>query len=202
MHNLLAHLALFLHPWYRAVLWYNNGKTKQDTQKLLDEITQYKVGSRLFLGSMANGGLRSLHAYWDGIQHSAAAGGAPLQMPALATRVHDIKPHAAEPEKSFSLVGMFHTSRHTQVRSTTTTAMTAMKMQHTQQSPVKEVMLQKFLLCCSVRSSLWAPTFRDAEAVAAEGTAKDNEKDACDLRTAPSVELCSAAEMQVFNEYW
>ncbi len=58
-------------------------------------------------------------------------------MLALATRVHDIKPHAAEPEKSFSLMGMFHTFKHTQLCGTITNAMTAIKMQHTQQSHVK-----------------------------------------------------------------
>ena len=39
---------------------------------------------------MKDGGLRSLRNYWTGIQHSAAASGAPLQLPALAVRIHDI----------------------------------------------------------------------------------------------------------------
>ena len=154
MHNPIAHLALFLHPWYRgsvvkseasfqsirhtaALLWRNNNKSQEETQKLLGELDQYKLGCRPFLASMSDGGLESLRAYWDSIQHTAAASGAPLQLPALAGRIHDIKPHAADPEKTFSLMGFFHTSRRNQLRSTTTTAMTAIKMHYTQKDPYR-----------------------------------------------------------------
>jgi len=42
----------------------------------------------------------------------------------------------------------------------------------------------------------------NAEAVATEA-AEDVEKDACDVRAAPSMDLCSTAEMmQVFNEFY
>lgn len=149
MHNPLAHLALFLHPWYRgtvtksegawqsirctaASLWQNNSKSREDTQKLLGELDQYKQGCRPFLGSMSDGGLHRLRAFWNGIQHTAAASGAPLQLPALAVMIFDIKPHAADPDKTFSLMGFFHTSRRNQLRSSTTTAMAAIRMHHTQ----------------------------------------------------------------------
>ena len=85
MHNPIAHLALFLHPWYRgtvtksdagwhsvrrtaASLWLNNSKSRDQTQQLLAELDQYKQGCRPFLGNMSDGGLHSLRAFWNGIQ--------------------------------------------------------------------------------------------------------------------------------------
>ena len=120
-----------------ASLWNHNGKSREETQQLLGELNQYKLGSRPFLGSMADSGLESLLNYWNSIQFSAAASGAPLQLPALAVRIHDIKPHAADPEKTFSLMSFFHTSRRNQLRSETTTAMTAIKMHYTRKDPVR-----------------------------------------------------------------
>lgn len=154
MHNPICHLALFLHPWYRgtvsksdtayqsirhtaASLWHNNSKSREETQKLLGELDLYKQGCRPFLGSMSDGGLDSLRGFWNGIQHTAAASGAPLQLPALAVRIHDMKSHAADPEKTFSLMGFFHTSRRNQLRSTTTTAMTAIRMHYTQTDTIR-----------------------------------------------------------------
>ncbi|KAL3150982.1 hypothetical protein ABBQ32_000721 [Trebouxia sp. C0010 RCD-2024] len=137
MHNSIAHLALFLHRWYRgsvvksessfqsirhtaASLWRNNNKSREETQKLLGELEHYKLECRPFLASMSDGGLESLRPYGNSIQHIAAASGAPLQLPALAGRIHDIKPHAADPENTVSLMGFFHTSRRNQLRNTTT----------------------------------------------------------------------------------
>ena len=149
MHNPLAQLALFLHPWYRGVtaktdasfksiqltagrVWQSNGNSRQQLTDLLAELAKYRLGSRPFLGVMTDGGLNSLHDFWNSIQYTATSSGAPLQLPALATYIHDIKPHAADPEKTFSLMGFFHSSRRNQLLNTTTTAMTAVKMHHTQ----------------------------------------------------------------------
>ena len=149
MHNPLAQLALFLHPWYRGVtaktdasfksiqltagrVWQSNGNSRQQVTDLLAELAKYRLGSRPFLGVMTDGGLNSLHDFWNSIQYTATSSGAPLQLPALATYIHDIKPHAADPEKTFSLMGFFHSSRRNQLLNTTTTAMTAIKMHHTQ----------------------------------------------------------------------
>ena len=47
-----------------------------------------------------------------------------------------------------------------------------------------------------------AEELANADAVAAEATA-EIEQDACDIRAAPSMDLCSTEEMmQVFNEYY
>ncbi|DBA87856.1 TPA: hypothetical protein ACH3X1_004852 [Trebouxia sp. C0004] len=135
---------------------------------------------------MTDGGLDSLRIYWNGIQHSAAASGASLQLPALAVKIHDIKPHAADPEKTFSLMSFFHTSKRNQLRSETTTAMTAIKMHFTQQGPVRkakpvrdiEAILEKEEDLQRIEE------LANAEAVA-EAAAHDVEKDACDTRAAP-----------------
>ena len=81
---------------------------------------------------MSDGGLDTLHGFWNGIQHTTAANGAPLQLSALAVKIHDIRPYVADPEKTFSLVGFFNTSRRNQLHSTITTAMTAIRMHLTQ----------------------------------------------------------------------
>jgi len=49
-------------------------------------------------------------------------------LPALALIVHDIKPHAANPEEMASLMGYFHSARSNQLLSTTSATMTAVKM--------------------------------------------------------------------------
>ena len=90
----------------------------------------YKQGASPLLGPTSEGGLDSLRGFWNGIQHTAAASGTPLQLPALAVIIHDIKPHAADPEKTFSLMGFFHTSHRNSLRSSTTTAMATIKMRH------------------------------------------------------------------------
>ena len=42
----------------------------------------------------------------------------------------DIKPHAADPEKTFSLMGWYHSARRSQLVFRTTTAMATIKMHH------------------------------------------------------------------------
>ena len=151
MHNPLAQLALFLHPWYRGVtgkndtsfknikrtagrVWQAIGKSRKEVEALFAELNQYRMGSKPFLGTMADGSLNSLRDFWTNIQLAAASSGPPLQLPALAVYIHDIKPHAADPEKNFSLMGFFHTARRNQLLSSTVTAITAIKMHHAQKN--------------------------------------------------------------------
>ncbi|DBA98330.1 TPA: hypothetical protein ACH3X1_001247 [Trebouxia sp. C0004] len=153
---------------------------------------------------MSDGGMDSLRGFWNGIQHTAAASGAPLQLPALAVRIHDMKPHAADPEKTLSLMGFFHTSRRNQLRSTTTTAMTAIRMHYTQTNTIRkkkpvrdiEAILQK------EEDLQKAEELANIDTVAAEAAA-NVEEDACDIRAAPGIDLCSTEEMMhVFDEYF
>ena len=154
MHNPLAQLGLFLHPWYRGVtakndasfksikltagqVWQSNGKSLKEVEALLAELNQYRMGARPFLGTMSDGSLNSLQDFWNGIQFTAASGGSPLQLPALAVYIHDIKPHAADPEKTFSLMGFFHSDRRNSLLSSTTTALTAIKMHYGQKGKRK-----------------------------------------------------------------
>ncbi len=154
MHNPLAQLALFLHPWYRGLaansdtafesirktvvrLCKGLNKSQTEAAAMLGELNKYRMGVKPFLGSMADGGLESLRAYWESIQFSAASSGAPLQLPALAMRIHDVKPHAADNERAFSTMGWYDSARRNQMRSWVTHAMTAIKMHYTQSDPFR-----------------------------------------------------------------
>ena len=150
MQTPLCRLALFLHPWYRsvaakgeaeyaevldaaAIIWKKNRHSAAEITNLLSEIGKYRLGRRPFLGALASGDLSSLRDYWENIrvsQPSTAAKEAQYQLPSLALIVHDIKPHAADPEKTFSLMSFFHTARRNQLLSRTTTTMTAIKMHY------------------------------------------------------------------------
>ncbi|DBA95103.1 TPA: hypothetical protein ACH3X1_002615 [Trebouxia sp. C0004] len=125
--------------------------------------------------------------------------------------VHDVNPHAADPEKTFSLMahetmGFFDTSRRTSLLHSTTTAMTTIKMHHTRKSgsmtpkPVREIqaILQREEDLQNMQE------LQIAEAVIQEAQkAESDALDDCDLRSAPSVELCSTTEMlEVFSEFY
>ncbi|DBB01088.1 TPA: hypothetical protein ACH3X1_000981 [Trebouxia sp. C0004] len=220
MHNPLAQLAVFLHPWYPGVtaktdasfqsiqltagrVWQSSGNSRQQVTDLLAELAKYRLGSRPFLGTMTDGGLNSLHDFWNSIQYTATSSGAPRQLPALATYIHDIKPHAADPENTFSLMGFFHSARRNQLLNTTTTAMTAIKMHHTQKGDRKvkperdiQAVLQK------EEDFQRLETLAIADAVAEE--VKENEaQDECKTSSAVNLELCSTSEMmEVFSEYY
>ena len=101
-------------------MWQSNNKSKDEVIALLAEMDKYRLGSTPFVGIMSDSGLDSLRSYWNSIQYTAAGSGAPLQLPALAMIVHDVKPHAADPEKTFSLMGFFHTSRRNSLLRSTT----------------------------------------------------------------------------------
>ncbi|DBA77171.1 TPA: hypothetical protein ACH3X1_009745 [Trebouxia sp. C0004] len=70
--------------------------------------------------------ISTLKLYWKNI----VAANEGLQLPSLALLLLDIKPHAADPEKTVSLMGWYHSSRRSQLLSSTTTAMTTIKMHH------------------------------------------------------------------------
>ncbi len=53
-----------------------------------------------------------------------------LQLPGLALLLQDIKPHAADPEKTFSLMGWFNSARRSRLLNTTTTNTALIKMHH------------------------------------------------------------------------
>ncbi|DBA89268.1 TPA: hypothetical protein ACH3X1_016407 [Trebouxia sp. C0004] len=152
---------------------------------------------------MIDGGLNSLHDSWNSIQYTATSGGAPLQLPALATYIHNIKPHAADPEKTFSLMGFFHSARRNQLLNTTTTAMTAIKMHHTEKGDRKvkperdiQAVLQK------EEDFQRLETLAIADAVAEEVKEKEAQ-DERETSSAVNLELCSTSEMmEVSSEYY
>ena len=147
MRNPLCRLALFLHPWYRGVaaksdkdwqtvcleagrLWKSYKHTKPEVKLLIADMALYRLQKDPFNGELSDGDLNGLKLYWENVQVSATST-VHQHLPALALIVHDIKPHAADPEKMASLMGYFHSARRNQLLSRTTTAMTAIKMHHT-----------------------------------------------------------------------
>lgn len=137
-------LALFLHPLYRDAvscckenwievqqtagkLWqegYKKGKSQ--TQQLMTELRKYKIHKDPFDLMPPDGELATLKLHWKTIAGTDDS----LQLPQLALLMLDVKPHAADPEKTFSLMGWYHSSRRSQLLSKTTTAMTSIKMHY------------------------------------------------------------------------
>jgi len=98
----------------------------QEAAQLLAEIGKYRIRARPYSVTLASGDLDSLREYWENLRITKSD--VPLQLPLLALIIHDIKPHAADPEKTFSLMGFFHTARRNQLLS----VMLAMLQQGTQ----------------------------------------------------------------------
>lgn len=71
-----------------------------------------------------DGDLSTLKLYWQNINKDDSL----AELPWLALLLLDIKPHAADPEKTFSLMGWYHSARRSQLASKTTTAMTQIKI--------------------------------------------------------------------------
>ena len=142
-------VALFMHLLYRDVvsqdkaswvlvqqtaggLWKDGYKnSKQAVQQLITDMKRYKIHDAPFDSMPADGELATLKLYWKSISSSNEQ----LELPKLALLLLDIKPHAADPEKTVSLMGWYHSARRSQLFSRTTTAMTTIKMHY---QPVKD----------------------------------------------------------------
>ncbi len=137
----MCKLALFLHPMYRDVvskdswvevqltagnLWKGYKYSKQQIQQLLKDIQLYKLHEEPYSVLPVDGELASLKLYWKEILSNDEN----LELPKLAILMLDIKPHAADPEKTVSLMGWYDSARRSQLLSATTTAMTTIKMHY------------------------------------------------------------------------
>ena len=138
-------LGLFLHPSYRDVVsarkpnWvevqrtagklWNDGYKKQsaETAQLLRDMQQYRIHEDPYESMPSDGELATLKLYWKNI----AAINPEAQLPKLGLLLLDIKPHAADPERTVSMMGWFNSPRRSQLLSTTTTGMTMVKMFNT-----------------------------------------------------------------------
>ena len=140
----LCKLGLFLHPLYRDVVsaqksnWievqrtagnmWNDGykKTPTETKQLLRDMQQYKIHEDPFEAMPYDGELATLTLYWKNI----ADANPEAELPKLALLILDIKPHAADPERTVSMMGWFNQPRRSQLLSSTTTGMTMVKLFH------------------------------------------------------------------------
>lgn len=140
----LCKLALFLHPLYRDTcsgspalwreisveagkLWQRRGKTPQQVQQLMGkDMVSYRLHEAPYTSLPPDGELSTLKLYWQNITKDTPT----AQLPWLALFLLDIKPHAADPEKTFSLMGWIHSARRSQLASKTTTKMAMVKMHY------------------------------------------------------------------------
>jgi len=141
----LCKLALFLHPLYRSAVptnalqwkelrstagtfWQNRHHGKSElTQLMSTDLEKYRLGDAPYSNLPVDGDLGTLQLWWRGL----LADHPHIQLPLLALVLLDIKPHAADPEKTFSLMGWFHSARRSRMLSRTTTNLTMIKMHHT-----------------------------------------------------------------------
>lgn len=170
----LCKLALLLHPLYRSAvingnmdwqqmratagrLWQNRQMDKAQCIQLLQvDMEQYRLGDAPYSHLPVDGQLSSLRLWWRGIQsdHPKA------QLPALASLLLDIKPHAADPEKTFSLMGWYNSSRRSRMLNRTTTNMSIVKMHHA--APVDryavfcKLCYAKVVCCCCFKMILYS----------------------------------------------
>ena len=140
----MCQLALFLQPLYRPAvltgrlqwndlrktageLWKSRSHSKAECLQLMQvDLDQYKLGDAPYNRLPVDGQLATLRLWWRGILHDNPG----LQLPLLALFLLDIKPHAADPEKTFSLMGWFQSKRRSRMLNRTTTNMTMIKMHH------------------------------------------------------------------------
>lgn len=141
----LCQLALVLHPLYRPAvltgrlqwneirqtagqLWQSRKHSKAECQQLLQvDMELYKLADAPYNRLPLDGQLPTLRLWWRGILHDHPQ----AQLPGLALLLLDIKPHAADPEKTFSLMGWFQSDRRNRLLNRTTTNMTTVKMHYT-----------------------------------------------------------------------
>ncbi len=107
-------------------LWKGYKYSKQQIQQLLKDIQLYKLHEEPYSVLPVDGELASLKLYWKEILSNDEN----LELPKLAILMLDIKPHAADPEKTVSLMGWYDSARRSQLLSATTTAMTTIKMHY------------------------------------------------------------------------
>ncbi|DBA84465.1 TPA: hypothetical protein ACH3X1_016789 [Trebouxia sp. C0004] len=227
MLNPLCKLALFLHPLYHDAvsaskanwievqqtagnLWHDGYKKQvPETQQLMEDIKRYKIHDEPFASMPVDGELETLRLYWRFL----ASSGDQLQLPLLALLMLDIKPHAADPEKTVSLMGWFHSAGRSQLLSRITTTMTTVKMhyQTVKDRVVKPLRTLEDIMVSEQELAAVADKDKTAEAdVVISGPLDDDPTELTQqLQQGPAVnaanamELCSTAELvDLFAEYY
>ncbi|DBA90348.1 TPA: hypothetical protein ACH3X1_003630 [Trebouxia sp. C0004] len=78
----------------------------------MEDMKRYKIHEVPFDTLPVDGDLATLKLYWKSIAASYDG----VELPKLALLLLDIKPHAADPEKTVSLMGWIHSARRSQLR--------------------------------------------------------------------------------------
>ncbi len=113
-----------------ALSWQRRGKHPDLVKQLMmSDMLKYRLHEAPYTSLPADGELSTLKLYWQNISRDDDK----AQLPWLALFLLDIKPHAADPEKTFSLMGWIHSARRSQLASKTTTALAMVKMSYNSQ---------------------------------------------------------------------
>lgn len=111
-------------------LWQRRGKHPDLVkQRMMTDMLKYRLHEAPYTSLPTDGELSTLKLYWQNISKDDDQ----VQLPWLALLLLDIKPHAADPEKTFSLMGWIHSARRSQLASKTTIALAMIKMSYNSQ---------------------------------------------------------------------
>ncbi|DBA81620.1 TPA: hypothetical protein ACH3X1_007377 [Trebouxia sp. C0004] len=133
-----------------------------------------------------DGNIATLKLYWKLILSNSSN----LELPKLAMLLLDIKPHAADPEKTVSLMGWYHSARRHSLLSATITAMTTVKMHYQTVRTDEKAKAEADAILVAMNASTDAPV---------QPQPVDHPRV---VNTANSMELCSTAELiELFEGY-
>ena len=97
---------------------------------MLSDMLKYRLHEAPCTSLPADGELSTLKLlYWQNISRNDVN----AQLPWLALFLLDIKPYAADPEKTFNLMGWVHSAGRTQLASKITNALAMIKMSYNSQ---------------------------------------------------------------------
>lgn len=111
-------------------LWQHRGKTPDQVKQLMmSDMLKYRLYEASYISLPTDGELSTLKLYWQNISRDDVK----AQLPWLALFLLDIKPHAADSERTFSLMDWIHSAGRSQLASKTTTALAMIRMSYSSQ---------------------------------------------------------------------
>ncbi|GAQ90649.1 hypothetical protein KFL_006670070 [Klebsormidium nitens] len=145
MDHPILHLALFLHPYYKAAadqrsqfltisttaveLWKNYGHSPAEVKQLMHEMVMYKAGEGPF-GLVIAPETFDLRLWWQTVRNKQYN-----TLAALALIIADIVPHAGDIERVFSMMGWMQNDKRNRLGTGTLELMAKVKVFHQVQKP-------------------------------------------------------------------
>lgn len=126
-------------------IWGKRAKSPEQISHLMTQLQVYKTGGAPF-DKGYGGSAFNLRAWWASMLDTPAA----KESAELAVLLLDIRPHAADPERTFSTMGWFKSARRNRLSVQTTAMMTAIKVYNQQYKPTpRQRMWVQYLLVAS-----------------------------------------------------